>query len=180
MKTPNGRSEVKEAFGAGGKSGSDWYLKNVIRVKLPFKLLYEDKKGLVPVSHVYFHHKVAGALLGALTDIWAYARIEVKKKVGYDKTAAAYDKLTYQWLKDKGLLNYGGTFNYRKIRGSSAVSLHGLAIAIDMAPGANGLGKTTTSLPEWYIDCFRDHGFFWGGDFKGRKDPMHFQFATGC
>ena len=181
MKAPHGRAGVIAMFGSGGPEGSSWYKANMTTVNLPFTLLYEEDDDTVkPVKRCQFHVKAAPALVAALTAIWYHARVEVKKEVGYDKTTEEYDVLTYNWLKDKGLLNFGGTFNYRKIRGSEALSMHSYGIAIDMAPGANKLGQKTTSLPEWYIDCFRDQGFFWGGDFESRKDPMHFQMAIGC
>jgi hypothetical protein len=29
------------------------------------------------------------------------------------------------------------------------------------------------------VAVFEHFGFLWGGDFRGRPDPMHFQYATG-
>jgi hypothetical protein len=34
-----------------------------------------------------------------------------------------------------------------------------------------------TTLSRNVIDVFRAHGARWGGDYKGRKDPMHFEFV---
>jgi len=40
-------------------------------------------------------------------------------------------------------------------------------------------GQTRRNIPtEWVSDAAAE-GFFWGGAFKKRFDPMHFQLATG-
>lgn len=33
------------------------------------------------------------------------------------------------------------------------------------------------AMPDAVVQCFKSEGWFWGGDFKSRKDPMHFQAA---
>jgi len=76
------------------------------------------------------------------------------------------------------LVSYGGGFNFRPKRGSGEISLHAWGIAWDFDPEHNALG-TKGSMDPSIVDIFETNGFFWGGHFKGRKDPMHFQFARG-
>ena len=91
-------------------------------------------------------------------------------------------------------------FNYRK-SASGNLSKHALGLAIDINPFYNPYiiydkeGNITRLSPEgsdYYIDrdkdfpnkidendlcyrLFKEHGFFWGGDWKLEKDYMHFQ-----
>ncbi len=51
-------------------------------------------------------------------------------------------------------------------------------LAIDMGASTHPLGQMVP-WPQGIIDAFASAGFFWGGNFKSRKDCMHFQLATG-
>lgn len=75
--------------------------------------------------------------------------------------------------------DYGGIYANRAIRGSSSGrrSTHAWGIAVDINPAENALG-TAGRMHEGVIQTFQRHGFQWGGLFR-RKDPMHFQYATG-
>lgn len=74
----------------------------------------------------------------------------------------------------KELKTWNGCFQIRKIRGRSSMSLHSWGIAVDLNSSWNPLGGKSTLSPE-FVKCFTDAGFFWGGNFKNRKDPMHFE-----
>lgn len=92
---------------------------------------------------------------------------EIWEKCGHDQKAV--DK--------SGASDFGGCFNIRKIRGSAnSWSNHSWACAIDLAPGTNGFNMKAT-LSNVVIDAFKRQGARWGGDYKGRKDPMHFEFV---
>lgn len=72
------------------------------------------------------------------------------------------------------LKTWDGCFNIRKVRGSeTAMSLHSWAIAVDVNAFENGMGQIS-KLSDGFVQCFKESGFRWGGDFK-RTDPMHFQ-----
>jgi hypothetical protein len=51
-------------------------------------------------------------------------------------------------------------------------------IAVDLNAATNPLNGQGDMDPR-LIEVFKHFGFFWGGDFHGRTDPMHFQYCTG-
>jgi hypothetical protein len=134
-----------------------WYGANVIRVTPPYRMTFDGQ----PVKGIAFHKKAAPALLAALNQIWESCDQDQKK------------------IEKYGLQEFGGSFNYRTIRGSSNLSNHSFAIAIDIAPTGNELGKTKGTMPAFAVKAFDDQGFRWGGRYKGRKDWMHFEAVTG-
>jgi hypothetical protein len=73
---------------------------------------------------------------------------------------------------------YGGCFNFRPKRNRAQLSAHCWGIALDLNPEDNQMG-TRGSIDPRLVAVFRRFGFEWGGDWKTRKDPMHFQFCTG-
>ena len=72
------------------------------------------------------------------------------------------------------LKTWDGCFNIRKKVGALSPSLHSWGIAIDINAAWNGYNKTPTMSKE-LVQCFKDAGFDWGGDWKGSIDGMHFQ-----
>ncbi len=89
---------------------------------------------------------------------------------------------TFQQIKDRGLTgqvkNYGGIYRVRPKQGLSDPSTHSWGIAIDLEPARYPLGSKNRFSGD-VVRIFEDAGFFYGGDFSGRLDPMHFQFCTG-
>ena len=91
-------------------------------------------------------------------------------------------------------LSCGGCYANRAKRGSHKISTHAWGIAVDLNVPYNPLSLQYEQLLSRYskdklkyiftpthpiVKIFEEHGFLWGGDFKGRKDGMHFQFAKG-
>ena len=73
--------------------------------------------------------------------------------------------------------NYGGIYANRSIRGiSSHPSTHSWGIAIDLEPAKYPLGNRKR-FPDAVIQCWELAGFYYGGNFRKRPDPMHFQFT---
>ena len=69
------------------------------------------------------------------------------------------------------------TYNNRNIAGSSVKSNHAWALAVDINPAKNPFGtKLITDIPLAVRDIFKRHGFKWGGDYKSKKDAMHFEY----
>lgn len=76
----------------------------------------------------------------------------------------------------KELKTWDGCFNIRKKRGGTTMSLHSWGVAIDVNAFSNCFGCKST-LSQGFVNCFKQAGFEWGGDWSGKKDPMHFQLA---
>jgi hypothetical protein len=90
----------------------------------------------------------------------------------------AFEQIQTGGLQDQ-VKNYSGIYARRPIRGqSSHPSTHSWGIAIDLEAEKFPLGSTKRFSPE-VVAVFQGCGFFYGGDFRSRKDPMHFQFAKG-
>ena len=81
---------------------------------------------------------------------------------------------------DEGSLDDWG-YCYREIRGSSTnLSNHSSGTAIDLNSTKHPLGKMGT-FPIEKVPMIRalakKYGLIWGGDFRSRKDEMHFEIA---
>lgn len=86
-------------------------------------------------------------------------------------------------LSDLQAANYdpksSGGFNYRNIRGGSKLSQHAFGNAIDINAATNPLGSRGTDMPANIADIAAKHGIEWGGTWKNRPDPMHFEWKGG-
>ena len=80
----------------------------------------------------------------------------------------------------------GGTYNCRVIAGTSRLSAHAHAIAIDIAlrhtdywrnakPSKDGAYAYKNKIPMDIVRIFEKHGFIWGGKWH-HYDTMHFEF----
>lgn len=128
----------------------------LVPVVPPFKMYYDGR----PVASIKFHRKAAGALKAALDEIWEH----------YGRDQGKIDAL--------GISKYAGAYNPRFIRGSSTKwSNHAYGAAIDLNAEDNGFGKGHGNIPQPVIDAFKRQGARWGGDYRGRTDPMHFEFC---
>jgi peptidoglycan hydrolase-like protein with peptidoglycan-binding domain len=138
--------------------GKPWEDEDLMtRVMPPFPVYYDGTL----TSSLRVHVKVAPALSSALARIWMMA--------GRSAQSPLLRRVTH----------YSGAFNYRPVRGSSRLSTHAFAAAIDFDAARLPLGKgvPATDMPAEVVEAFRAAGAFWGGDYIGRKDPMHFQWA---
>lgn len=84
-------------------------------------------------------------------------------------------------LADTGLSkeihSFDGCYNHRVIRGGTRLSLHSFGAAIDLNAAELPLGSSAR-LNEDVIKCFTKRGWTYGGNYTGRKDPMHFEFGS--
>lgn len=105
---------------------------------------------------LYVHKEVAPLFIGLITDLNAQ---------GY--------------RIDKGPLDDWGYAN-RDVRGRPGVkSNHAWGLAVDLNAATNPMtndGRTHTDLPSNVRSLAARWGLRWGGDYSGRKDPMHFEF----
>lgn len=61
------------------------------------------------------------------------------------------------------------------------LSTHSWGIAFDINWDQNPVSsKLITDIPSAFVKVFTDRGWDWGGNWRGTKDSMHFQFAKGC
>lgn len=128
----------------------------LVPVTPPFRMTYDGK----PIKSIRFHKKAALALAAALEEIWQH----------YGRDQAKIDAL--------GISKYAGAYNPRFIRGSTTKwSNHAYGAAIDLNAEDNGFGKGKGTIPQPVVDAFKRQGARWGGDYKGRTDPMHFEFC---
>lgn len=149
---PHGYSQVFTMFG-NPFTDPGWGARNIVLFDLPYPLLY----GGTRVTRARCHKLAVDNFVKAFTDLHAAG-------------------LAHQNCTDK----YGGIYQIRSVRGvPSRPSLHSFGIAIDMDPADFPLGSHKR-MPQNVVDIWKAAGFFYGGDFQGRPDPMHFQLATGC
>lgn len=126
----------------------------LVHVIPPFRMTYEG----APVPYLMFHRKAADALLAALTTVWNY--------YGHDQ--AKIDAL--------GISKTAGTYNKRFIAGTTRWSNHAFGAAIDINAEENGF-NVAGNIPRVMVAAFKAQGARWGGDYKGRTDPMHLEFC---
>jgi hypothetical protein len=79
----------------------------------------------------------------------------------------------------KEIETYGGCYNARSVRGYKTESLHGWAMAIDLNIEKEKLAQLGTHWSMRFIEIMKAAGLYWGGDWKSRKDSMHFALYNG-
>lgn len=159
-KWPRDTMPAKIAFygdprGANGHENAHWREQVEVRIVTPFQMYYAKK----PIKSIAVHKKCAGAFIAAFQEIWDACDRDQKK---VDKTGAS---------------DFAGVFNFRKIAGSNSLSNHSFGCAIDLSPATNGFNMKGT-ISNIVVEAFKRQGARWGGDYKGRKDPMHFEFVS--
>jgi hypothetical protein len=110
------------------------------------------------------------------------------KKVNVSFHCLAVDQLKCLWTawEKKGLLNlvldYGGAYNPRLVRGGTSLSPHAFGTAFDINYEWNKLGVQPALAGEKgsvreLVTIANKYGFYWGGHFNKRPDGMHFEVA---
>jgi hypothetical protein len=139
--------------------------KQLVPVVPPFAMYYAGKR----VPHIMFHRKAASALAAALSEIWetcqrSQARIDAAR-----------------------ISIFSGAYNPRYVRGyepgnaagrTPRWSNHAYGAAIDFDAPHNGFNTGRGTMPNFVVDAFKRQGALWGGDYRGRTDPMHFEFCS--
>lgn len=142
----------------GNPRDGGWLQANTVDVPCPWPL-HMDK---LTLSHILIHKKCADSLSRVLSNIWDASGHDVTKI-----NALRYDQ-------------YDGSYNFRVMRGGSALSMHSYACAIDWDAADNTFHSqrhlfTDSSL---LVVKFKEEGWIWGGDWSpGSVDAMHVQAA---
>jgi hypothetical protein len=162
---PNGFDEVialygdpRPLIGVDGALDADaeaeWQRRTLGRGALPFPIPLDPREPSKVKTTFYAHRKLVSVFETVFDEI---ARLGLRGEI-------------HSW---------GGIYNFRPIRGTKArLSLHAFGAAIDLNSQTNPLGRVG-DMNETVVEIFKQLGFVWGGDFRGRPDPMHFQYATG-
>lgn len=139
---------------ANGNASAKWEKENLTLIPCPWELRYDGK----PVKGIRIHKKCADSLSRVLARIW--------ERCG--KSQAEIDRI--------GMSVYGGSYNFRKVRGGASLSMHAYGCAVDFDPARNGLGNKNPAMDRRVIEEFEREGWEWGGHWS-RPDGMHFQAA---
>lgn len=135
----------------------NWDKENIVKVHVP------QIKGLKYYSRIHdgnilFNKKAAKQML----DLWA-----------------AWEKAGLLNL----ILTWNGSYSPRLIRGSdSKLSNHAFGTAFDINVKWNMLGQRPALVGQEgsvrkLVPIANQHGFYWGGHYRRRKDGMHFEIA---
>lgn len=148
-------SEIIKLYGQPGD------VKNLTTIILPYEMrIAWDLKRTVTKMQV--HKSAASSLTKIFNEILEVYGIEDIKKLGIDL--------------------FGGSYNFRQMRGGTDWSVHSWALAIDLDPARNSLKATKETAqfakPEYQkmIDIFYKHGWYSMGREKN-YDWMHFSFT---
>lgn len=152
---PKDNMKDKIAF-YGNPISNGWEDKNLVNIIPPFQMYYEKH----PIKSIRVHKKCASAFLAAFN--------EIADKCGHDQKK----------IDATGASDYGGCYNLRKIAGSSNLSNHSFGCAIDLSPATNGFNTGKGTLDNIVVTAFKNQGARWGGNYKGRTDPMHIEFVS--
>ena len=114
----------------------------------------------------------------------------------HKKLAAEFKAIFEDMYKEKFPIKSSSTCAYvwKNIIGSGTVSQHSYGAAIDVnwndnpcfyntnIDVTNGYlgyqpGKNKYSVTQKVINIWKAHGFYWGGDWSGKKDTMHFSYT---
>lgn len=70
-----------------------------------------------------------------------------------------------------------GGYNFRNKRGGSGLSQHAYGNAVDVNASTNPfMPSLKTDLPPNISEIATKYNLAWGGDWQGKKDPMHFEW----
>ncbi len=152
------QSECLKLF--GNPSAAGWQAKQCVSVPVPWAM----SMGAIPIKRIVINKIAADSLAKVLTKIW-------------DRCDHTQSK-----IHSAGCDCFSGSFAVRPIRGGSAPSMHSFALAIDIDAPNNPLAapasKTKLKADGIVVRAFKEEGWIWGGDWTGRRDAMHVQYAV--
>lgn len=145
--------------GKDGHASAAWEAKNLVRIIPPWQMTYMGK----PMTKGFRIHRLCHDSLSRV----------------FSQIADAANHMP-NVLKQWGVDVFGGSYNYRLMRGSSSrISMHSYGCAIDLDPERNVMG---TRAPDHFatikpvLAAFQAEGWDWLGD-NSVSDGMHWQAA---
>ena len=150
--------QVTKKYGVANVTGAGYLVK--IKLPYPMRIAWDLDSS---VNSMMCHKLVADNFTAVFNELLSV--------YGYDK------------IKELGIDLFGGCFNYRKMRGGNALSMHSWAIAIDLDPARNLLKESSKTArfarPEYkpMIDIFYKHVFLSLGR-ERNFDFMHFEISS--
>lgn len=145
----------------GDPTAKGWEAKNVVRVPVPWNM----SMGPTPIRVIPINKVAADSLAAVIKKIW-------------DRCDHAQGAIHHA-----GCDCFSGSYypGGRPIRGGKTLSMHSYALAVDINAPLNPLGapvdRTLFKPDSLVVGAFKEEGWVWGGDWKGRRDAMHFQYA---
>ena len=136
--------------GSNGRASRVWEMLKLTTIQLPFKMRFAGTE----VKQVRIHRKCAASLSRVFDAIWKAAELRQDK------------------IDEWGVSDFGGSYNFRMMRGSSHLSMHSYGCAIDLAPERFPMGVATNKFCDAVCNAFADEGWV-----NLPKDRMHFQAA---
>jgi D-alanyl-D-alanine carboxypeptidase len=130
--------------------------KHLTTIDLPFAM----HMGHITILRMRIHTKCAASLTRVVNQVWDL----------YDRDVAAMER--------DYALEYGGSYNFRPMRGGRHLSMHAYGCAVDIAPSHNPFHSHQhhfTPKSPW-VAAFEREGWAWGGRWHN-PDAMHFQAA---
>ena len=137
--------------GANAHANPAWEAQYLTTVPVPFHMYYA---GANPVTHIRINKNCAASLSRVLDRLWNAA----------GKSQAKIDS----W----GVSVFGGSYNYRLMRGSNRLSMHSYGCAIDLDPANHPMVHGSKPFAQEVIDAFAAEGWV-----NLPNDKMHFQAA---
>ena len=134
-----------------GKPGSPgWVAAHLVDVQCPWTL----HMGKVPQHHIQIHKLCGPSLTRVLVWVWDICGKDEEKIA-----ALRYDR-------------FSGSYNYRPMRGGSALSMHAYGAAIDWddADNAQHSRKHLFTANSPLIKAFLDESWEWGGNWPHRRN----------
>lgn len=144
--------------GRDGGPSPVWEKRNLVLVIPPWKLVTAwDGR---PVKGIRVHVRCAESLDRVLTVIW--------ERAGRDEGVVG------NW----GMNLFGGGYNFRVMRGGSALSMHAWGCAVDFDPARNPFGSRKPNFAHCpsVLSAFAVEGWTWGGAWR-KPDGQHWQAA---
>lgn len=137
-----------------GKPGSET---NLVMVTPPYPMFIPFLPGIPRLKSIRCHGRVARSLEAVLVGL--------------------RDRFGLAWIHQNGLDQWGGCFNFRKMRGGTSLSRHSWGIAVDLDPVRNSLRSKwpgEAKMPVEAVEAFEAEGWKSYARAKG-WDAMHFQ-----